>query len=173
MHSFDKIPSHEQKTPDHHIEIGGAPAQESVLQKVLHALYPQESIRWILEPDLKKIDTYVLFYVCPYGAKETPILMEGIQYAQHLLNNPQFNPAAHILMILYRDLKVAFPERKLRREKVMSEMVSEEMLNSKAPMEKHRIRVTQEFGTNNLQDTLHQLIGSHLYFEVMHSIDVP
>lgn len=121
----------------------------------------------MLEPNLKEVDTYVLFYLCTYGIEELPLVSAGIRRARQVLESKELNPEAHVLIILFRDLKVAFPVRKLQREKVMSEMISEEILNCETFVNKERIRVTHEFGTNNLQDSLQQLTGTHLYFEVM------
>lgn len=149
-----------------HIQIKASHAQDAVLCKVLHALYPQESIEWIQKPDLKKIDRYVLFYLCPYGAKEGPLLIKGLQRAQQLLKSDLLKPDAHILIIFYRDIQVDFPERKLQREKFMSNMITEEIINRENTIDKQRIHVTHEFSPHHLQDTLEELKGSHFYFEV-------
>src|SRR5262249_2447431 len=151
------------------IQVGGWHAQEAILHKVLQALYPQEAIEWTAKPNLEEIDTYILFYICPYDVKEAPLLKESIHYAQQLLESHRLKPNAHILIIFYRDLKVAFPERKLQREKFMSNRITEEILNREIPVDKERIHVTHEFSTHHLQDTLEELIGSHLYFEICSS----
>lgn len=150
-----------------YIAAGGCEASYPIIQKILEALYPQQAIHWTLKPNFKEIDTYVIFYLCPYGIEEIPLLTQAIHNAQQLLESNQLKPEAHILIILYRDLKVAFPERKLQREKVMSEMIGDEILPQEAPRVKERIRITHEFGINNFQDSLQQLTGNHFYFEVM------
>lgn len=150
-----------------YLSAGGCETAYFSVQKLLQALYPQQAIHWTLEPNFKEIDTYVIFYLCPYGVEELPLLMEGIHHAQQVLEHKEFKSEAHVLIIFYRDLKVAFPERKLQREKVMSNRLTEEVLLREAPTEGKRIRITHEFGTNNLQDSLQQLTGHYLHFEIM------
>lgn len=137
-----------------------------ILQKVLETLYPGVPVQWAKSPHLHEIDTYVLFYLCSYGVEEGSLLREAIQRSQQILHHPEFKSQAHVLIVVYRNLKVAFPERKLKREKVMSEMFTEDLLNREVSRDQHRIGVTHEFGLNNLQDTVQHLTGSHLYFEI-------
>ncbi len=168
MPSLDKFSSFKKSSVPSHprIQVGGSHAQEAILHKVLQALYPQEVIEWTAKPDLEEIDTYVLFYACPYDVKEEPLLKESIHYAQQLLESHRLKPNVHLLIIFYRDLKVAFPERKLQREKFMSNLITKEILNREMSIDQERIHVTHEFSTHHLQDTLEELIGSRLYFEI-------
>lgn len=160
MQSDDDISFHP------HIEVEETHSQNLSFMKVLHALYPKELIQLKEKPNFKKIDTYVLFYLCPYDIDEVSLLNRSIKRAQELLKSNQLKLDAHILIVLYRDLKVAFPERKLQREKIMSENITKEILSRQAPLYQNRIHITHEFGTSNLKDTLQQLTGSFLYFEV-------
>jgi hypothetical protein len=149
------------------IEVGGFHAQDSTLHKVLQMLYPEESIQFISKPHLEEIETYVLFYSCPYGEEEVSLLKEGFHRAKQLLNHPQFKLETHVFMIFYRDLKVDFPERKLQREKVMSEMITEEILHQELGIHRERIHVAHGFGIHDLQETLRELTGTSFYFEVI------
>jgi hypothetical protein len=153
--------------PSLYLSAGGCKEIYPIIQKLLQALFPYQSIHWTLSPNLKEIDTYVIFFSCSYDVEEVPLLIQGIRHARHILENKQLKPDAHILVILYRDLKVAFPERKLQREKVMSELMTEEILHREAPQDEARIRIIHEFGTNNLQDSLQQLTGNNFYFELL------
>lgn len=158
--------SSDEKDSRHHIEVKKKYYHDAWLQKFLQALYLKDEIEWISNPNLKEIETYVLFHVCTYGEEDTLSLKEGIKRACLLLEN-QLSFQAHVLIILYRDLKVSFPERKLRREKFMSELISDEMLSRECLSYQNRIRIIHEFGTNNLQDSLQQLTGNHVYFEIL------
>ena len=151
-----------------YLAAGGHNALYPTLQKILKTLYPKENVHWTLNPNFPAIDTYILFYVCSYDVKEAPLLVEAIHRAQSLLKSGRLKSEAHILIILYRDLRVAFPERKLQREKSMSDMVTQEILFREAPLEQQRIQVAHEFGVHNLQDSLQQLTGYAFYFELMH-----
>lgn len=148
-----------------HIAVKKKSASDLHLHKFIQALFPKEEIELIQLPQLKEIDTYVLFHTCAYGEEEIQSLKEGIKKAHHLLEH-ELNSQANVVMIFFRDLNVSFPERKLRREKFMSELISEDLLNHEGALHE-RMSVIHEFGTQNLQDTLQQLTGKHLYFEVL------
>lgn len=149
-----------------HIEVGGVHARDSKIQKFLEALYPQEAVQWVDEPDFKNIDTYILFYLCSYGEEDTLLIKQSFQHAQQLLTMHPFKPDVHLLIVFYHDLRVDFPDRKLQREKVMSEILTKQIFDQEMPY-LNRIAITYEFGTHHLEDTLQQLQGSYLYFEVM------
>ena len=41
--------------------------------------------------------------------EELPLVSAGIRRARQVLESKQLNPNAHVLIILYRDLKSGFP----------------------------------------------------------------
>ncbi len=148
-----------------YIAAGGNKLIDFTFKKIMQVIFPQENIHWV-EPNFKEIDTYIMFYLCSYDVQEAPILTLAIHDARSLLKS-KLKPEAHILIMLYRDLKVAFPQRKLQREKVMSEMISDNLLQLEAPVDRKRIQITHEFGIHDLQDSFQQLKGRYFYFELM------
>jgi hypothetical protein len=166
MSSFHFSLENDFSSSQPYIEMGLG-AQEANLYRLLQNVYPEETLHWTVVPYLQDIDIYVIIELCAYGAQESSYLHQAIQRALKVLTSKQLKPEALILIILYRDLKVNFPERKLQREKVMSEMFIDEILHQEAPDCKEQISISHEFGLQGLKNTLQQLEGKHLYFEIM------
>lgn len=149
------------------VDAQEAERQNSILQKLLNALYPNQCIHWVLKPALEEIDLYVIVGVCPYGAEEAPLLQAFLSRALEILDREQVKAEANIVILFYRDLKVNFPERKLQREKAMSAIISQELLKRQAMEIQGRVHIAHEFGPYHVSDTLQQFKGRHLYFELL------
>jgi hypothetical protein len=144
------------------ILVGGKEVHHPAIQKFLHALYPEHSFQSISTPP-SQVDTYVIIHLFSYGAETPSLFIQAIQEGEKLFERAEIHPEARLVLIFYCNLPVAFPERKLQREKEMSTKAAEEFLTQK--QQKKPIYLVHEFGTAHLEDSLEVIQGKCVYIE--------
>jgi hypothetical protein len=136
--------------------------EQSSAFSFVKALFPTQSFS--RNDHLQEVEAYVIIH--PYQADEAAQTDRYVAKAVEVLEKDEINPQAFVLVVLYEEIKVAFPERKLNREKYMANLNSEEILQQAAPSFKDRIRIVYEFGTHDLRDTQELLKkASNIYFD--------
>ncbi|WP_068468187.1 hypothetical protein [Candidatus Protochlamydia phocaeensis] len=152
--ALNRMPSFSEQASSLSIRVGGEKAHNPTMQNLLKALFPHQAISYS-SPDFNQLDIYM--FVHEYRAEEPSHARDYVKKAQRLLSENQLKEHARVLILLYENVKVAFPERKLRNEKAISAIDTEDILEECAKAYKERIRVLYEFGLYDLKDTLFQL----------------
>ena len=112
----------------------------------MEALFPNNLIEHVKEPPLNQIQSYLFLHLCPYSAESTFVSPRMIERIKQILCNSQFNADVKFFLIVDQKVQVSFPERKLNREKWMSEAAIKEILNLEIPLMAHRVEVIAKMG---------------------------